>query len=477
MNTSGEHKRNLILITVDCLRRDVFYELLEAGELEGLGHFRRDFVEFGGFFANGPNTYHAMPSIFASRYSVTNGPRICDYEKTLPCFLQEAGYTTIGINQANPLCSSIRLFNRGFDLFLDFLGYAAKPHILEVKGSTARSLAKCLLKRMFGKRWGGLRRSANLLHHRYYRRYFDNPRKHNDLYDRMIELHRKFTSSLRLIAEELRHVQPFFLWIHIMDTHSPYVSGIGAEREKVIELNSRLIYSRRYRRDALSLYKASIVDTDRRIGCLLRMLEEHGIYGDTEIVITSDHGEELYDHGQFGHTHYQCYDEVLHVPLLIKSEKNVGLSAHRDALLSQIDLLPTALGIMDLLEGIDYAFAGENLSDIGCRDRDYAISTSFDIGMGDVREAETGEICKVVRTKRHKLKLCEEQSIYELYDIIDDPQETRNIYKTEKRIVGELRELFSREIERSRRIDVHNRLVSRIDIARDSLRCRSSEYA
>jgi arylsulfatase A-like enzyme len=94
------------------------------------------------------------------------------------------------------------------------------------------------------------------------------------------------------------------------------------------------------------LYDAEIASNDECFGALLAELKRHGLYEQTMIVVMSDHGEELYDHG--GWTHGKTlFGEVLDVPLIIRLP---GGQQGRtvDALAQHVDLLPTVAEIAGL---------------------------------------------------------------------------------------------------------------------------------
>jgi arylsulfatase A-like enzyme len=67
-----------------------------------------------------------------------------------------------------------------------------------------------------------------------------------------------------------------------------------------------------------ALYELETVDVDRNVGRFLHLLRELDLYDDAVILLTADHGEELWDHGRYEHGH-TLYDELLRVPLIIKA--------------------------------------------------------------------------------------------------------------------------------------------------------------
>jgi arylsulfatase A-like enzyme len=108
-----------------------------------------------------------------------------------------------------------------------------------------------------------------------------------------------------------------------------------------------------------ALYRGEIEYLDVQFGELLAKLDAEGLYDDTIIVLTADHGEEFADHGGYWHG-LTLYDEQIHVPLLIKWAANsepVGRGAE-SGLARSIDVGPTLLGavgidVPETMQGVD----------------------------------------------------------------------------------------------------------------------------
>ena len=127
-----------------------------------------------------------------------------------------------------------------------------------------------------------------------------------------------------------------------MDPHDPYFphpyTGEGIAR---VETNTRIRRSRKHMRE---LYEGEIRFTDEHIGKVEAKLRELGLWDDTLIVITADHGEEFHEHGGWWHG-TTLYEEQIHVPLLVKWPKGkVGAPARvDDHPVRHIDIVPTLL--------------------------------------------------------------------------------------------------------------------------------------
>jgi len=129
--------------------------------------------------------------------------------------------------------------------------------------------------------------------------------------------------------------EPFFLWIHTFDPHAPYgpprrylqgrtpppgerFAGFRFEGWDEEEIRAGTWVPTAAERDWVrQLYFAEVRWVDDAVGRLLAELKRQGLYDSALILVASDHGEELWEHGSYGHGH-SLYDEVLHVPLLVK---------------------------------------------------------------------------------------------------------------------------------------------------------------
>lgn len=115
------------------------------------------------------------------------------------------------------------------------------------------------------------------------------------------------------------------LFLHIDEPHKPYVlPDRFAEHAE---------------------YDGAVAYSDEIVGRLVRYLKSHQLYDRSTIVLLSDHGEGLGDHGEQQHGLF-LYDEAIHVPLIVKQEGNTGAGRRVSALVQQIDLVPTILELV-----------------------------------------------------------------------------------------------------------------------------------
>jgi arylsulfatase A-like enzyme/Tfp pilus assembly protein PilF len=119
--------------------------------------------------------------------------------------------------------------------------------------------------------------------------------------------------------------QPFFIWVHLFDAHSPY--------------DPPEPYKTRY---AKALYDGEIAYVDSAMGKFFRQLKASGLYDETVVALTADHGESLGAHGEEEHG-ILLYDETIHVPLLIKMPKGASKGERIEERVELADIMPTLL--------------------------------------------------------------------------------------------------------------------------------------
>jgi len=150
---------------------------------------------------------------------------------------------------------------------------------------------------------------------------------------------------------------PVFAYVHVMNPHTPYHPGDEAlawafEDEPRPDLAD---YAAHFRERAGSrdpeaqktlrrLYDAEVRSVDADLAWMFAELDDRGLLENAIVVVVADHGEELWDHGSIGH-HHTLFDELIHIPLLIKLP---GQTQRRDVYeaVSLIDVAPTVLELV-----------------------------------------------------------------------------------------------------------------------------------
>ncbi len=165
-------------------------------------------------------------------------------------------------------------------------------------------------------------------------------------------------------------------------------------------------------------YKEEVAFADREVGRLLDQLDSSGLYDSTLILFTSDHGENLGEHGAVGHAR-SLYEPELHVPLAIKLPVgHPGQQALADSargLVRHIDLVPTVLAAAGLPELP--GFIGVSLFEDVER-----------LHFAETHQPESPKDLFALRDSAWKLIFSPSDEVFELYDLRDDPDELHNLY-------------------------------------------------
>ncbi|QGX95738.1 DUF1501 domain-containing protein [Haloplanus rallus] len=342
---------NVLLVTVDSLRADAIepyggeYATPTLAELADRG------TVFENAFAHGNWTPMSFPSILASRPAFADTGRIgVDGTTTLAERLRSAGVATGGFNAANGFLTEHWGYDDGFDDFDAFVGGGTDGRAGEFVAAHPT--------------WGAwlqlvtspFRRAGNRL------RGGSDEKPFTDA-SRMLDVERAATSFVEDSDE------PFFLWVHYMDAHTPYVPAprylreitdrrVGKARMLIAHVRTGLGWSvgERTLADLRALYQAAVRQVDDSLDRLLSSLDAAGLADDTAVVVAGDHGEEFMDHGHLAH-YPKLYDELVQVPLLVDVP---GLPAGRVPDHVGLDAVPPT--VCDLL-GVDPApeWVGESL--------------------------------------------------------------------------------------------------------------------
>lgn len=167
---------------------------------------------------------------------------------------------------------------------------------------------------------------------------------------------RRFFRAIHAAAD-----RPFFAWVHYFDPHGDYNPpglfdtmyraadhfdpveprpwmDISTERKKGREVDPDEIIAR---------YKGEISYLDSEIGRLLDLLEETGLHRRTLVVLVADHGESMTEKGIF-FCHAGLYNQVLHVPLILRHPGRLPAGVTVETPVSPLDILPTLLELLDL---------------------------------------------------------------------------------------------------------------------------------
>ncbi|MHC4943828.1 MAG: sulfatase [Planctomycetota bacterium] len=217
--------------------------------------------------------------------------------------------------------------------------------------------------------------------------------------------------------------EKFFIFMHTYEVHHPYQperrflelfeeSYDGQLDEHISipvlkDINAgKLEITPEDAQHIINCYDAEIRSMDDSFGHFLAYLKEEGLYEDSLIIVFSDHGEELGEHGFMGWHSHTIFEELIHVPLLIKFPDLNFKGTRLEGLVRTIDIIPTMLDVLDI----------EPLNDFD------GISLMKSIQDEKVEPlmsmTQMGEKHAAIRTQRWKL------FNKRLFDLENDPAET-----------------------------------------------------
>lgn len=176
------------------------------------------------------------------------------------------------------------------------------------------------------------------------------------------------------LLDTMEGEEPFFLYLHYTDPHDPYLphddlvgpqphGSYDGSRKDLIALAGVPHERAAGEYDRIKhLYAGEVKYCDQWIGHLLDGLADRGLLRDSLVIVTSDHGEGLWDHGKQAHGR-NLYEEIVHVPLIIKPPQSVRIAHKRvEHPASLIDVLPTIVAMAALPSGDQYQ--GVNLIEL-----------------------------------------------------------------------------------------------------------------
>jgi arylsulfatase A-like enzyme len=377
--------QRIVLLSIDTLR---------AGELPTphLDRLAGDAVRFTHAYSSASWTLPAMASVMTGlspevHRAVHSHSRVPDGVLTLAEVLRRAGYRTAALVSSPILNPAVNLA-QGFDEYTAFPG----PWIGRSFGAgVLTSLVKA------------------------FRPEEAPPPEIADLATGWLRAHRQ---------------GDFFLWVHFFDPHAPYgppreyLAGAapppGAKwrfegwDEDAIRAGT-WVPSTAERAWIHQLYLGEVRYVDAAVGRVTAELRRLGMYDDALVVVTSDHGEEFWEHGAYGHGH-TLYDELLHVPLLVKLPKG-GRRGRVDAPVSTASLASTILGVAGAPLPAGYPAAAPLPLAAGER----PAGPLFSLGLNRFEDR------RAVRFEHWKYVRWDLTGREELYDLAADPGETHDL--------------------------------------------------
>ncbi len=438
--------RRIYFFTFDCLRSDHLSVYSDKTKTKFFDQLAREGIVVRKFFSGGGTTFSAFPTMFLSRYFFfMNSIRPDPFIPTLAEVIARSGFYNIGVS-SNMFVSEFFGWDRGFHLFFD------EPKIRRSPSSptTPKSGFRHTIKTKFKRLMSTTKATLDIL--------FLLKKIKIATAKRLPLPYASADEVLGFLEEKivpiLKEKEKTFLWIHFMDNHYPFFSDIWREYfdslneyvaflTKIYFKNPKRVNHNELRFVRLS-YRRSVRFIDERLGRLMEILDNNNLLEDSLIILTADHGEELLEHGRFGHWHQHLYNEIIRVPLVIAGDQistNEAPSAARYSF-STLDVPPTILDLLGLRKPKKYL----GMSIMRC---DYERPIFSDVAKVDYRFKIRYQFF-AVSVVLWPWKLISSPRGIELYNIEKDPQERENLFPSHIELAKELFKLIVSHIKSSR---------------------------
>lgn len=384
-----QNRPNIVLITIDTLRADHLSSYgYKRNTSPNIDRLAEKGILFENAYSQSSWTYPSMASMHTSEYPGQFGDtkfenRIHDKSLTIAEHMKNNFYGTFAV-VSNIVVSEIFGFGQGFDQFEDT--YSSNPSVPTSKITTEKA---------------------------------------------------------KEYIEENKN-NPFFVWIHYMDPHGHYIDhdefDYGSTYQGNLPDKFGTVYLNK-NKDTLNaddleyindIYDEEISYTDKYIGELIELLDDLEIDDNTIIVLTADHGEELMDRTRFGHGS-TLYQEVIRVPLIVYDPEYPKLSGKRVD--KNVEVRFIAKTILDLTNTQSDFLDGYNLYDYD--------NENFSNGI--VYSAFTKQN-KTIFLNEWKLVTDKKQTLYELYNLKEDPLEQDNLFDSDIPDIVLLKEMLGSQL-------------------------------
>ena len=380
--------KNVTILTIDTLRRDVLGCYVGGNLTPFIDSIQERCIRFNQAHSTGPYTQAAFPGILTSSYYLEYGKqkRLSVKRVLISEALKKAGIVTAGFH-SNPYLSDYFGWNRGWDLFYDSMEDEVRDMVPYIKAE---------------------------------------------------RINKKVDTWLSSQASAGRD-KPFFLWVHYMDVHEPYIPerkyidivdpSIHLTEDEMLGLFKNVLLKRdvsdKGKVEILrKLYCAHVREVDDAVREFFWILERWNVLKESWVILTTDHGDEFGEHGGLSHDG-KMYSELVHVPLIFY-EPTREKGEVCETLVSTIDVAPTIVSFFGL-NPVD-GFQGHSLFPL----ENYRVKGVFGESVDKHGSQEKGEEMEVHYYREGDLKIIyrERDDSWELYDLKADPEEMNNIVET-----------------------------------------------
>lgn len=378
--------KNIVLLTIDTMRKDAWgcYSGKNPSLTPFLDEIQSHSMRFTRAYSGGPYTQAAFPGILSSshylEYGRTRGK--CPKERVLISeVLQKAGYTTGAFHSNAYLCGFFG-WNKGWNSFYDSMEAKVTERIP---------------------------------------------------YTRAWDINKKAEAFLRRQDEDT----PFFLWVHYMDVHEPYMPEekyrhvidpeLNITEDEMFSIFKTVVLKRDVSDPAKvelakKLYDAHTLEVDAAAHQLFDMIERNGFLKDSTVIIAADHGEEFGEHGGLSHDG-KMFDELVRVPLCIY-QPELAEGREVSTLVSTLDIPPTIAWLAGTEP--DPSWQGKSLLPLKDYDEGDGVFGEAIDKHGPREVGDEKEVHYHVEGQ-YKIVYHELDGLWEVYDLENDPEEKHSI--------------------------------------------------
>jgi len=346
---AGERK-NVVLVSIDTCRTDDLgiygSELVETPNIDDLAGTSMVFDNaITPIPMTGPSHMTMLtglqPDPSYGHGVLNNGIVLSSGLPTLATELDKAGYRTGAVIGGSPLTREASGLHRGFHYYNDVFEDSLKSRIFPgITWSLTVSRITRKLFSMSGVNQGWLKKNAETV----------------------------TCQAIDFIEDA--DGDNFFLFVHYYDPHTPLNPEPPYDTMYQVDLNDPDSYKdthpvksglsdelkNKFEDEPLAerraLYRGEITYTDHWIGELIEYLKDQGLYDNTLIIITADHGE-AFENVYIGHLN-RLWETCVHVPLIVRNPDNIGLTQRYSELVNISDIFYTVLDYLDVSPGDEY---------------------------------------------------------------------------------------------------------------------------
>jgi arylsulfatase A-like enzyme len=264
---------------------------------------------------------------------------------------------------------------------------------------------------------------------------FEQPWQYEQAFRRAEEINSR---ALGFMDREKSQGGRFFCFLNYMDSHTPYLPpgpyatlfpgyDPAVDTNRYNDLEREIVTGRRpmgdHDREALvSQYDGGIRYMDSALGDLVKALKHRGLYDNTLLIVTADHGEAFGEKALIGHA-LSVYQDMVHVPMLIKYPGQRTSAVVRENV-SLVDLMPTVLDVLGY--SAPKGLQGRSLWKAAPENAGRVISESFVHPLFSAMTPRFQRTQQAIFSERWKF-IRSSRGGPELYDLSSDPAEEHNL--------------------------------------------------